>query len=69
LQSGDISSVTVSLDITGGFNLTFDDTAVNGDIHLYQQNAGYTLNWSGQLTGTWQAGRGKHGSTIRAIGV
>jgi len=88
--SGNISSLTVSLDISGGYNgdlyaylsgpdggfavllnrvgesgssafgyddtgfeVTFDDSAANGDIHLYQEAAGYSLNGSGQLTGTW----------------
>jgi len=36
-----------------GFNLTFSSTAVN-NIHNYR-NLSYTLNGSGQLTGTWAA--------------
>ena len=36
-----------------GFNVTINDGAAN-DIHLYQ-TVGYTLNGSGQLTGTWQS--------------
>lgn len=35
-----------------GFNVTFDGSAAN-DIHIYQ-TASYSLNGSGQLTGTWQ---------------
>jgi len=37
-----------------GFNVTFDDSGSNPDIHFYQ-NTGYpgSLNGSGQLTGTW----------------
>jgi subtilisin-like proprotein convertase family protein len=34
-----------------GLNVTFDDTAANIQ---YYQNLSYTLNGSGQLTGTWQ---------------
>jgi len=36
-----------------GFDVAFSDTATN-DIHLYQAGS-YTLNGSGQLTGTWAA--------------
>jgi subtilisin-like proprotein convertase family protein len=35
-----------------GFNVTFDGSAAN-DIHIYQ-TVSYSLNGSGQLTGTWQ---------------
>ena len=35
-----------------GFNVTFSDTAANSI--QYYQNLSYTLNGSGQLTGTWQ---------------
>jgi len=35
-----------------GFNVTFSDSAAS-DIHTYQ-NTSYTLNGSGQLTGSWQ---------------
>jgi outer membrane autotransporter protein len=36
-----------------GFNVTFDDAAANGDIHIYQSGAP-VFNGAGQLTGTWQ---------------
>jgi len=85
--SGPISSVTATVDITGGFNgdlyaylvgpggfavllnrtgqslsspygysdqgfnVTFSDTAVNGNIHFYQNTVIPTAG--GQLTGTW----------------
>jgi subtilisin-like proprotein convertase family protein len=86
--SGTVSNVTVSVDITGGFNgdlyaylvgpnggfavllnrsgvgptsssgygdqgfnVTFSDTAANGDIHYYQNTSN---PMGGQLTGTWQ---------------
>lgn len=89
VSAGTISSVTVSLDISGGFNgglyaylvgpnggfavllnrpgvdsgnsvgysdagmnITLSDSAANG-IHFYQSSS-YSLNGSGQLTGTWQ---------------
>jgi subtilisin-like proprotein convertase family protein len=35
-----------------GFNLKFDDSTSFENIHFYQ-NSSYTLNGSGQLTGTW----------------
>jgi subtilisin-like proprotein convertase family protein len=35
-----------------GFDVTFDDSA-STDVHLYQ-TVPYTLNFDGQLTGTWQ---------------
>ena len=34
-----------------GFNITLSDSAAN-DVHYYQ-NASYSLNGGGQLTGTW----------------
>jgi subtilisin-like proprotein convertase family protein len=36
-----------------GFNVTFDRSAAH-DIHQYQSISGYSINGSGQLTGTWQ---------------
>jgi hypothetical protein len=92
-EAGTISSISVNLDISGGYNgslygyLTYDGVIVTllnrsgvgttsggtpfgyGDsgynvtltssaannIHFYQSVPGYSINGSGQLTGTWQA--------------
>lgn len=39
----------------GGVNLTFDDTAANGDVHVYRQTlfGNHTTPLAGPLTGTW----------------
>lgn len=36
-----------------GYSITLNDGVANPDIHLYQ-SLSYTLNGSGQLTGTWK---------------
>lgn len=35
-----------------GFDVTFDDSTSNNNIHFYQESA-YSLNDNGQLTGSW----------------
>ncbi len=37
-----------------GFNITFDDSANNNDIHFYQ-SSDYNLNGGGELTGDWSS--------------
>jgi subtilisin-like proprotein convertase family protein len=37
-----------------GYNITLNDGSANPEIHLYQ-SLSYTLNGSGQLTGTWKS--------------
>jgi subtilisin-like proprotein convertase family protein len=50
-----------------GFSITLDDTSPNHDIHSYQDVA-YTLNGSGQLTGTWASdGRADPTSSTRGF--
>ena len=39
---------------TGGMNVTFQDNAVNGDIHVYQSSSSYSPVAGSTLTGAWQ---------------
>ena len=54
LNRSGVSSSSANGYSDSGFNVTFDDSGSNPDIHFYQ-NTGYpsSLNGSGQLTGTW----------------
>ena len=48
-----------------GFSLTINDSGANPDLHTYQ-GVSYTLNGSGQLTGTWASdGRQDALSSVR----
>ncbi len=52
-RPGRSASNSIGTDGSGFSNVTFDDAATNGDVHLYEMTLGGGFNAGDALTGTW----------------